>query len=445
MPGHRVSYYIKCGTHPDPKNLPTSYLTLSFIAPAPSAFGAASTPSAFGQPQQQQKQTGSTVAIQGISNTSTFSSDYINTVLGISNTSNIHNGNTNPFQVLGIGQNATENEIKLARCVLAGRNYRAFYNGIIFLDTSLTNMSLINAAYKKAIQLCNWKNKNICSGFECVGNEDMAIGDLLPCFNPPPHGHKSGGLCRRCRRRSENSRSVYDIEFQLGRLLLYIGHPFIMNAAMVHGDETTYNYSVPAYSLPNPSTSLLSATTASANRGEYSHHASLQPGALRSIIDYHYFYKNEYKIIVEQDEREHSNGRYPVADELKGLIGREKFAGLPALIIRNNCRDDELQDPLQVRTIDAIINEYKAAVDRDDPFVRKSIIVFIDYREVSPHLAAAREFYNKNDEWKQVFSIKCRDQTNGTKNSIGKEISGYVEVALANIFHHQKSPETTNT
>ena len=114
----------------------------------------------------------------------------------------------------------------------------------------------------------------------------------------------------------------------------------------------------------------------------------MQPGELRSIIDYHYFYKNEYKIIVEQDEREHSNGRYPVADELKGLIGREKFAGLPALIIRNNCRDDELQDPLQVRTIDAIINEYKAAVDRDDPFVRKSIIVFIDYREVSPHLAA---------------------------------------------------------
>ena len=33
-----------------------------YLAPAPSAFGAASTPSAFGQPQQQQTQTGSTVA-----------------------------------------------------------------------------------------------------------------------------------------------------------------------------------------------------------------------------------------------------------------------------------------------------------------------------------------------------------------------------------------------
>ena len=64
-------------------------------------------------------------------------------------------------------------------------------------------------------------------------------------------------------------------ELQLGRLLIYIGHPFILDSAMVYGRETTADY-VAAYD----STKLC------------------------HIIDLHYFYKGK-KIVVEQDESEH--------------------------------------------------------------------------------------------------------------------------------------------
>ena len=66
---------------------------------------------------------------------------------------------------------------------------------------------------------------------------------------------------------------------------------------------------------------------------------------------------------MEQDEYEHTkHSHYSTENELKGLVGREQFAGLRGLIIRNSCRDDESVDALQVGMIDAIITEYKAAV-----------------------------------------------------------------------------------
>ena len=141
-----------------------------------------------------------------------------------------------------------------------------------------------------------------------------------------------------------------------------------------------------------------------------------------------------------------SNEHYSSENELKGLVGREQFAGLRGLIIRNSCRDDESVDALQVGMIDAIITEYKAAVDGDDPFVQKSIIVFVDYRDgvdypehktkymsvnVNKHLEAARDFYNKSGE-QQVFSVHCRAPKSAT--DIGEEIPGYLALGLAKIF-----------
>ena len=268
-------------------------------------------------------------------------------VMGISDTPTVYDGN-HPFRVLGIGENSTTREIKHARCVLASRSYQAFCNGD---KNDISHINAINAVYKMAMQLCQHPDKYTCPGFECIGNEDMAIGDLLPCFNTPVR--KGNGFCKRCFHRSIE-KSHHSTETQLGRLLIFIGHPFICGSAMRYGSFTTTGYCVPAVGL----------TT------------------LRHIIDHHYFYKDK-KIVVEQDEEEHNKARktYSVEDELKGLVGREQFAGLSGLIIRNNCRDDQFQDPLQVRLIDAIITEYKTAVDTNKPFVQKSIIVYIDYRD----------------------------------------------------------------
>ena len=333
---------------------------------------------------------------------------------------NINGTPVTAYEILGISENSTIEQIKEARCVNASE----------FATSIPTEMIKINKAYKESMTYKTSDAKeelNVCPGVECDGTFEQGWeGVLLPCFNKPRWmrgaGHKPtfdcDGLCQRCFRRKSNVPSVYTKELQLGRRLIYLGYPFIMGSTMVYGSETTSNYRVPEYGTE----------------------------ILCSKIDYHYFYNNN-KIIVEQDEYEHTkHSHYSSENELKGLVGREQFAGLRGLIIRNNCREDEFQDPLQVTMIDAIITEYKAAVDGDDPFVQKSIIVFVDYRDgvdypehktkymsvnVNKHLEAARDFYNKSGE-QQVFSVHCRAPKSAT--DIGEEIPGYLALGLAKIF-----------